>query len=252
MGAPGIRRDAAGLESLSRVCPTLSTALRAPPRALACWAERTGACKDGEACGRQGQRNPALSSRVRGLRGPTEPGSSSAGRAPALPSSSIFLAEPGQAGKGLLESLGCGRRGSTEPRAAQQGHCEPPPSAQGEPQRLPAACHQTWSRGATRRRWSKCPAAPQADGLGGVTAPSRLPDPPKAPAAPSTPREGAGELQPSQGPAEPPRVGRSRGRGRQGKASIWERGAARNKQRGWSPARGTYPSPLQPGSCCCT
>lgn len=67
-----------------------------------------------------------LSSHVREGRGPTEPSSLAAGRTPALPSSSVFLAQPGQAEKGLLGSLGCGGRGSAELR---QGHCEPPPSA---------------------------------------------------------------------------------------------------------------------------
>ena len=48
-----------------------------------------------------------LSSWVREHRGPTEPDSLLARRTPTLPSSSIFLTQPGQAGKGLLESLHC-------------------------------------------------------------------------------------------------------------------------------------------------
>lgn len=76
-GAPGtlghraLPRDAAGLDCLSGVCLTLSTALRASPGALAYrgWAERAGACEDREIRGRQGRSKPgAEQPRARGQR----------------------------------------------------------------------------------------------------------------------------------------------------------------------------------------
>lgn len=114
-------------------------------------------------------------------------------------------------------------KGSAKLKVAQQGHCEPPLSAQGEPQRLPAACHRARSSRAMKGSWSNHPAAPQV--AGGGCHPGQ--PPPYCQILP------AGAPQPLRG-QEP----------RQGHASTWEHRAA------CSLPRGIYSSSLQPSSCC--